>query len=184
MRRTDAGFTLVEMLVTAAILASVLVTAGTFLLTSNRSQRAAVDLGSSVDAHAFIASLLNYDFRIACYGVDSDPPCSLDLERSDGESSNSKVNVIYQEDRFGQSLLKEVTWSIDNKTHELIREEYVDVGNPYDISATVLRDVTDFTVDYSPSRPQLIGFSITRVDGTEQRINVAILNPMPVNGGD
>lgn len=166
-----AGFTLVEMLITAAILASVLVTAGIFLLTSNRSQRVAVDLGSSIDRHAFVANMLNYDFRIACYGIENED-CTIDIS-SEGQTAK----VEYYEDRFGENTLKSIAWTIEDGN--LIRDEHRSPN--YDGAvATVLRDITALKVA-RPSR-QLITFEIVPTQGSPIHVNVAILNPIPSEG--
>lgn len=171
MRSNKRGFTLVEMLITVAILASVLVTAGTFLITSNRSQRAAVDLGSSIDRHAFVANILNYDFRIACYGVESED-CSIDVS-----SGGQTAEVEYYEDRFGENTLKTVDWTIEDG--DLVRGEHR-VPNLDGARAIILRDITSFKVT-RPSR-QLISFEIVPAQGPPIHVNVAVLNPIPPEG--
>lgn len=164
----QTGFTLVEMLITAAILASILVTAGTFLITSNRSQQTAVDLGSRVDAHAFVASLLNYDFRIACYGIEDS--CTAHVQ-PDGKAAK----VWYFEERFGENVAKDVGWSLQGGN--LIRDEN-HAPNKYQNTSIVLRNVEHFDATM-PSR-QLINFEIVRRGEEPIIVSVAILNPIPV----
>lgn len=171
MRSNKRGFTLVEMLITVAILASVLVTAGTFLITSNRSQRAAVDLGSSIDRHAFVANILNYDFRIACYGIE-DEDCVIDIS-SEGQA----VKVPYYEDRFGENTLKTIDWTFRDDT--LFRGEHRR-PNHDGADAVVLRDIAGFKVT-RPS-PQLFTFEIVPKQGSPIHVNVAVLNPIPPEG--
>lgn len=168
MRSKQTGFTLVEMLITVAILGSILVTAGTFLLTSNRSQQAAVDLGSRVDAHAFVASLLNYDFRIACYGIEGD--CTVHIE-----SHGQTAKVWYLEERFGEGVAKDVAWSIQGGN--LVRDEN-HAPDKYQNTSIVLRNVKEFNV--TKLSRQLIDFEIIRHGEEPITVSVAILNPIEI----
>lgn len=172
MRSKQTGFTLVEMLITAAILASILVTAGTFLITSNRSQQAAVDLGSRVDAHAFVASLLNYDFRIACYGIEGS--CTAHVQPDE-----QAAKVWYFEERFGENVAKDVGWSFNKNDQTLVRDEN-HAPNKYQNTSIVLQNVESFTATML-SR-QLINFEIVRSGEEPIIVSVAILNPIPIEG--
>lgn len=178
MRQNQAGFTLVEVLITAAILAAVLVTAGTFLLTSNRSQRTAVDLGSNIDAHAFVASLLNYDFRIACYGIEEESFTDLEYCTAHIEPGGKTAKVWYFEERFGESVEKNIAWQILDGN--LVRHEQHKASGFSNISV-VLEDVSEFKVS-KPFR-QLITFEIIRLNEEPINVSVAVLNPIAIEGG-
>lgn len=176
------GFTLVELLITAAILAVVLITAGTFLIQSQRSQQATVDLGSRVDAQAFVSSLINYDFRIVCYHEDFEASgdCSIHIE-SDGKT----IKVSYYEDRFipdayDKGVIKNITWKWDEANSTIIRNEYLPSFPEDSTNSVVLNNVKGFK-GTNPS-PQLLEFEIRLESDTKPiNINVAVLNQVGEN---
>lgn len=169
MIQKTPGMTLVELLIALAIMMAVLVTAGSFLISSQRTQAATVDLSSRLDARIFVSNLLNYDFRIVCY--ESDDSCGVD-------ASEDKVTIFYKEDRFGEEGIKRVTWTVVGDT--LMRSEAsADTTSDADIlnRTPVLKNVEAFAVTYQPALAQLIEFKITRTnDPNPILVNVAILN--------
>lgn len=185
MRRAR-GFTLVELLITAAILAVVLITAGTFLIQSQRSQQATVDLGSRVDAQAFVSSLLNYDFRIVCYSENNQEANACNVTVGGDKLApreTASIRIQYFEDRFGESYQKNIAWA--QRGDSLVREESIP-GDSSSLSniSVVLKNIESFDVKYDEVHsPQLLEFIIKLIgDDTPMHINVAILNEIKTGG--
>lgn len=168
------GFTLVELLITAGIIAVVLITAATFLVQSQRSQLATVDLSSRNDARAFVSSLLNYDFRIVCY-QEGDEPCQIKIDNPD--KFDSVIQISYLEDRFGEQMHKMVTWSV--KEGNLIRTE-----QPADSGSDAIDSIVLTKVQFKATHAaqQLLEFEIQREgDPKPIFVNVAVLNEVQGN---
>ncbi len=201
-RGSRRGFTIVELLISAAIFGIVLTLLASIFVTSRRAYTRSEEVGETRQAIQAALELMNYDVGLAGYrGVDIAPAAisatrpfaSLPLTVTDGTgTSPDTITVRFYEDRFvvGLPTLRTITYSIVDealvRTDGTVATPVVDGVTDLQVNSWLNRAATEFvvpTTSASANRPapaNLAGIGLRiRVTGQDVPMSLVVSLPNP-----
>lgn len=195
------GFTLIELLVSAAIFVVLLVALTGLFVGTSRAYDVTRERSEAIQDAEAVLQLLRYEFSLAGYrGLEDVATSTADTLVIDQDGDSHTITIRYIEDTYvpGGSANREVTFSIDTGSRELIRSEpetqdQAMVGNVerLEVIGYIRRDretVPLYDADLCAGRcevPEMLAGLLLRVgfaDGSDWQFPVGLYNPQSISG--